>query len=67
MLEQIRYGVGSWVRVRNVHGGYRLPEGLQQWARVRVEAMDAGMRRVRWRGRSFDVPMACIDSGWRRT
>ena len=64
MIVQIGYGVGSKVRIRNVHGGYRLPDGLPEGVRVAVVAKAIGVRTVEWEGKWFEVSMACIDSGW---
>jgi hypothetical protein len=64
MIRQKPYKVGSRVRVHHVHGGYRLPEGLPNRARVRVLTLDVGSVEVEYRGRAFRVAMACIDSGW---
>lgn len=64
MIRVRSYRVGEMVRVRPVHGGYPLPEGLPPGARVRVKAFDRAYRFVEWRGREFRVFMANVDSGF---
>ncbi len=65
MIQQRPYRVGSMVRVHHVQGGYSLPEGLPEGAVVAVRAFEPGMRVVEWRQRRYQVPMACIESGFR--
>lgn len=64
MIRVRPYRVGGMVRVRPVHGGYPLPEGLPAGARVRVKAFDHAYRIVEWRGQEFRVYMANVDSGF---
>jgi hypothetical protein len=64
MIHQKPYQIGETVRVHHVHGGYRLPDGLPDGALVRVLAFDVGYRDVEYQGRTFQVAMACIDSGF---
>jgi hypothetical protein len=52
--------------VYNVHGGYRLPNGLPEGAQVVVIAFASGLRVVEFEGRRFEVPMACVNSGFRK-
>ena len=66
MIIQKRYRVGDIVKVHHVHGGYRLPEGLEDDMEVRVIAIDIGTRTVEHDGKQYEVPMACIDSGFLR-
>jgi len=55
--------IGDIVKVRSVHGGYSLPEGLPENAMVRVIELDHAYRRVEWEGREFRVYVANIDTG----
>ena len=51
--------VGDTVKVRSVHGGYPLAEGVE----VSVVAFDHAYRLVEWQGKEFRVYMANIDTG----
>ncbi|MGE3313040.1 MAG: hypothetical protein AB7O66_23985 [Limisphaerales bacterium] len=64
MLRQIRYRIGSRVRVFNVPGGYPLPAGLPEGAQVVVLVIEPGIRVVEYQGQRFEVPMACVNSGF---
>ena len=55
--------VGDTVKVRSVHGGYPLPEGLPENAMVRVVAFDHAYRLVEWQGQQFRVYMMNLDTG----
>ena len=55
--------VGDTVKVRSVHGGYPLPEGLPKGAEVRVVAFDHAYRLVEWQGHEFRVYMMNLDTG----
>jgi hypothetical protein len=44
-------------------GGYRLPEGLAEGARVKVVGVDIGARDVEFEGRRFRIAMPCVDNG----
>ena len=55
--------VGDIVKVRSVHGGYPLPEGLPEGVEVRVVAFDHAYRRVEWQGQEFRVYMMNLDTG----
>jgi hypothetical protein len=48
-----------------VHGGYRLPDGLPESAQVKVIPIETGTRIVEYNGQRFEVPQACINSGFR--
>ena len=48
-------GVGDTVKVRSVHGGYPLPEGLPEGVEVRVGAFVHAYRLVEWQGQEFHV------------
>lgn len=63
MMQQRPYHVGSYVKVHHSMP-YFLPEGLPEGASVKVIAFEIGGRTVEYRGRRFEVPMACVDSGW---
>jgi hypothetical protein len=65
MLQQLPYRVGSKVRVYHVQGGYRLPDGLPEGAQVVVVAKEPGLVTVEHDGHRFEVPQACINSGFR--
>jgi hypothetical protein len=64
-IRQLPYRVGSRVRIYHVHGGYRLPDGLPEGAQVTVIAIETGLRVVEYDGQRFEVPQACINSGFR--
>ena len=55
--------VGDTVKVRSVHGGYPLPEGLPEGAEVRVIVFDHAYRTVEWQAREFRVYMMNLDTG----
>jgi hypothetical protein len=64
-IRQMPYRVGSKVRVYHVHGGYQLPDGLPEGAQVIVVSIETGIRIVEYNGRRFEVPQACVNSGFR--
>lgn len=64
MLREIPYRVGSRVRVYSVPGGYPIPKGLPEGAPVVVVAIDVGSRVVEYGGRRYEVPQACVNSGF---
>jgi hypothetical protein len=51
---------GSLITVRRCQGGYSLPAGIPEGARVRVIDFDRGTYRVSWKGREYQVSMACV-------
>lgn len=63
MVKQKPCRIGDLVKVKHVHGGYRLPDGLPEGAEVRVLSFEAGYREVEYHGRTFRVFMAAIDTG----
>jgi len=65
MWQEIPYGVGSWVKVKNCTP-YLLPGGLPEGASVKVIKMDIGSRTIEYHRKQFEIPMACIDRPLKR-
>lgn len=55
----IRY-IGRIVIVQHCPGGYRLPEGLPEFATAKVVGQDCGYFDVEFEGKRFCIAMACV-------
>jgi hypothetical protein len=63
MMRQRPYHIGSYIKVYQCVP-YRLPAGVPDGATVKVISFGIGMREVEYRGVRYEIPMACVDSGW---
>lgn len=53
--------IGRTVTVKHCHGGYRLPDGLPEFATVKIVAQDIGYFDVEFEGKRFSIAMACVN------
>ena len=54
--------VGKSARVRSAFDGYQLPEGLPEGATVKIVGFDIGNFEVQYAGKTFRIPMACVEN-----
>ena len=59
--QRINY-IGKLARVRSNFDGAVLPEGLPEGAMVRIVAFEVGQFEVEHEGRTFKVPMICVQN-----
>ena len=54
--------VGKLARIRSAFGGYQLPEGLPEGITVKIVGFDIGCFDVEYQGRTYRVPMVCVEN-----
>ena len=54
--------IGKLAKVRSVFGGYPLPDGLPEGARVKIVGFDIGHFEVEHDGRKFKISMMCVEN-----